>query len=223
MLPLRGPALQRPPSMAATRVTLGANPGPSTFDDDTALVAQWRMGSHTAGLLLVRRQVTPTRSYFARRVPCAADLDDLVQRTLLTSIEALPRFRGDTTFSGFVHAIANKLLLRYRRDTKRARDRIDEGLHPDALAAGDPPVTACMSHKDTRDRLRRALRALPHTSARLLLLRYWGEQDVEDIGRELGLKPGAVRARLHRARQDMMRALAPKASAKSDVWPMDDV
>lgn len=224
MQPLRDAAsMQRNAGVADEIATMRSYPRPSPRDDEDALLTRWRLGSPEAGLLLLRRQVAPTRRYFSRKVPCAADVEDLVQRTLLTSLEALPRFRGDTTFSGFVHAVASKLLLRYRRDARRTRDRLDENVHPDAVAGSDPPATTCMSHEDTCDRLRRAFRELPDASARLLHQRYWDEQGTEEIGRMLGLSPGAVRARLRRARQEMKRALATKASSRSDVWPLVDI
>lgn len=50
-------------------------------------------------------------------------------------------------------------------------------------------------------------------SIRILQLRYWDEHDAEEIGRLLGLRPGAVRTRLHRARTEIKRALLGKKSS----------
>jgi DNA-directed RNA polymerase specialized sigma24 family protein len=71
--------------------------------------SRWRTGDMTAGHCLLRREIQPLRRYFSRRVPCRADAEDLAQRTLLASIDALPRFREDVELSRFVHAIASKL------------------------------------------------------------------------------------------------------------------
>lgn len=189
-------------------------------DDETALLAQWRMGDPEAGLRLLQRQVGPLREYFRRRVPCRADVEDLVQRTLLAAVEALPRYREDVAFSAFVRAIASKLRLRHHRDVERARERMEADARPDAMEADDPSMSACMLREDTCDRLRRAVSRLPHDSARLLRLRYWEERDTGEIARELGLKRGTVRVRLLRARNEVKRELAQATASDSDVWPI---
>lgn len=177
-------------------------------DTESALIARWRNGDRAAALYLLRSQVQPVRRYFSRRVPCRADAEDLVQRTLLASIDALPRYREDVELSRFVRAIASKLLLRHRRDGERARVRLDADVQPDAVQAGQPSAFACVCHENELQRLREAFRELPDGSARLLHLRYWEERDTSEIARLLELEPGAVRVRLHRARHEVKRVLA---------------
>ncbi len=177
-------------------------------DTDPALLARWRAGDMTAGHCLLRREIQPLRRYFSRRVPCPADAEDLAQRTLLASIDALPRFREDVELSRFVRAIATKLLLRYRRDHQRARGRLDSDVQPEAVQAGSPSAIARICHEDELQRLRDAVRELPDGSAHLLHLRYWEERDTAEIARLLELRPGAVRTRLTRARNEMRRVLA---------------
>lgn len=188
---------------------------PPIEDTELALIAQWRMGDRVAGLCLMRRHVEPTRRYFSGRVPCHADADDLVQRTLLASIDALPRFRADVRLSAFVRAIASKLLLRYRRDGERARARLDTDVHPDAVQADQPSAFAWVCGADGLERLRHAFRELPTDSAHLLHLRYWEERDIAEIGQQLGLQPGAVRTRLHRARHELRRVLTTNDTGAS--------
>lgn len=176
-------------------------------DTESALLERWRNGDRAAGLYLLRSQVPPVRRYFSRRVPCQADAEDLVQRTLLASIDALPRYREGVQLSRFVRAIASKLLLRHRRDGERARVRLDADVQPDAVQAGQPSAFACVCHENELQRLREAFRELPDGSAQLLRLRYWEERDTSEIARLLELEPGAVRVRLHRARHEVKRVL----------------
>ena len=179
------------------------------FDhSDPALITRWRAGDRTAGFYLLRYQVQPVRRYFSRRVPCHADVEDLVQRTLLASIDALPRFREDVELTGFVRAIATKLLLRYRRDGERARVRLVRDVPLDTVQAGQASAISWICHQDDVQRLHGAFRELPDGSARLLHLRYREERDTSEIARLLDLNPGAVRTRLHRARHEMKRMLA---------------
>jgi RNA polymerase sigma-70 factor (ECF subfamily) len=188
--------------------------------DEAALIARWRAGDRAAAVPLLHRQVEPLCRYFSRRVPCRADVEDLVQRTLLASIDALPRYREHAGFSCFVRGIASKLLLHHHRDGQRARARAGAGVHPEGLRAGQPSALAWVCREDGFHRLHRAFDALPDASARLLHLRYWEERDTSEIGRLLDLSPGAVRTRLHRARHEMRRALVDAAASGSGVWPL---
>jgi RNA polymerase sigma-70 factor, ECF subfamily len=175
---------------------------------ESALLTQWRRGDQAAARRLLRRQLGPLRGYFARRVPCRADADDLVQRTLIATIDALPRYRHDVDLARFTRAIASKLLLCYRRDGERARARLDADTNPEAMHASLPSAFACICHQHGLQRLRHAIRTLPDDSAQLLRLRYWEERDATEIGQLLGLHPNAVRMRLLRARLEMKRMLA---------------
>lgn len=206
------------------------SPGLSLLEcTEFALIARWRTGDRAAGRWLLHGQVEPLRRYFARRVSCRADAEDLVQRTLLATIDALPRFREDVELSHFVRAIASKLLLRHRRDGDRARVRLDADTNPDAVQTSQPSVLAWVCRKDGVERLRLAFRELPDGSARLLQLRYWEERDATEIGRLLGLSSNAVRTRLHRARNEMratLTAMEENAETKaldagSNEWRCD--
>lgn len=195
-------------------------PGFQLSDDtESVLLARWRTGDRAAGRCLLRREVQSVRCYFSRRVSCQADAEDLVQRTWLASIDALPRFREDVELSRFVRAIASKLLLRYRRDGERARVRLDADVQPDAMRATQPSALSWICHSDDVLRLQDAFRELPDESARLLQLRYWEERDTSEIARLLELNPGAVRTRLHRARHEMKRMLAAMMGSEEGLSP----
>lgn len=194
-------------------------------DPEAELVAQWRVGDRAAAARLLHRQVEPMRRYFSHRVPCPADAEDLVQQTLLASIDALPRFRGEVGFSHFIRSIASKLLLRYRRDDQRARQRIEHGVSPDVVQASQSSALTWVSREDSIDRLRRAIRSVSTQSARILHLRYWDGHDAAQIGKTLGLRPGAARTRLHRARRELKRVLVEfegRRASDSNGWPVDD-
>ncbi|MEX1362942.1 MAG: sigma-70 family RNA polymerase sigma factor [Nannocystaceae bacterium] len=189
-------------------------------------MSRWRAGDPSAGLRLLRPQVEPTRRYLSRHVRCPADVDDLLQRSLLASIEALPRYRQRVGVSRFVRAMATKLLLRHRRDDRRARARrdLEAAGRLDAMVHHGPSALARVSQQQGLVGRQQALTTLPRRSAELLRLRYWDEHDAAEIGQRLGLSPTAVRVRLHRARRELRRALvdmAGPAASDSDVWPID--
>lgn len=165
------------------------------------------------------RPLRPPRPCAASSCRCAgsspADADDLAQRTLVVALDAMPRLRP-VSLGGFVHAIAHKLLLRHRRDQARARARHDHQAEPEALLAAAPSPCTTIDREGAHHRLRHALGGLPEGSARLLRLRYWEERDTQQIATQLGLRPGAVRTRLHRARHELSRALAAEGTPCSE-------
>lgn len=190
-------------------------------DDEASLVALARSGDRTAATNLFTRHIQPTHRYFARRIACAADTEDLVQRTLLAAMEGLPRLREGASFTGFVRAIARRLSLRHCRDGERARKRLEADVQPETLMAREPSMSASILREEAQDRLRRALCELPESSARVLRLRYWDERDATEIARVLDSSPEAVRVRLHRARRQIEHVLMMSSSSHADVWPLD--
>jgi RNA polymerase sigma-70 factor (ECF subfamily) len=199
---------------------------PSSYDEP-ALLTHCHAGDRTARERLVRRQLEPTRRYFARRVPCPADVDDLVQRTLMASVRALPRFRGTAAFSRFVRAIAAKELLYHWREDGRARRRLDTRTQPDTVCCQQPSALARISREDDLHGVRRVLDTLPEAPAQILRMRYWDDLDFTEISQQLGISPGLVRVRLHRARHQLRRALdaaiGDGAAAGPDLWPLEDL
>lgn len=197
---------------------------PSSYDE-SALLTRYQAGDRAVKEHLVRHQLEPTRRYFARRVPCSADVEDLVQRTLLASVRALPRFRGTAAFSRFVRAIAAKELLYHWREDGRARRRLDTGTQPDTICCQQPSALARISREDDLRDVRRVLDGLPQAPAQLLRMRYWEDLDFAEIGQQLGISAALVRVRLHRARHQLRRALdaaiGDGAAASPDLWPIE--
>lgn len=57
------------------------------------------------------------------------------------------------------------------------------------------------------ERVKDAIRRLPEREMRIMLMRYFREMSDEEIGGELGIKPGSVRVHLSRARGKLMQLL----------------
>lgn len=125
-----------------------------------------------------------------------ADVEDLVQETLLQAWAGRDRFRGEAAPLSWVVAIArNKVRDRFKRrtavDLHEALDRLEDRPIPDALAASD----------EARRLVRRALEALPAEYARLLRWRYLEGASVRSMAERLGESEKAAESRLHRARE----------------------
>jgi RNA polymerase sigma-70 factor (ECF subfamily) len=133
----------------------------------------------------------------------AADVDDLVQETLLHAWRNRAQFRGDASLVTWVLSIArNRVRMRNRALGKKAeveaairameREKIPDDVLRSAELAGA---------------VRRALDALDPAHAEALLLRYFEGRSVRQIADALGESEKAVESRLHRAREALREKL----------------
>lgn len=146
-----------------------------------------------------------------RRVAAAYERDparreDLFQDVCLALWRALPAFRGDASARTYVFRIAHNRGLTHRarrRDVPTAE--LEEA---EAVADPAPGPEAGLHHDQRRERLRRAIRALPLPQRQVLTLALEGLPHRE-IGEVLGITENHVAVRLSRARAALRRRLAP--------------
>src|SRR3954453_17113902 len=86
------------------------------------------------------------RPYVARRVPSAAEVDDIVQEVLVRIHRGLPALHDEERFGGWVYRIAERAVA----DAARARARAP-------LASGPDPITLAGTEPDEAAELQSAL------------------------------------------------------------------
>jgi RNA polymerase sigma factor (sigma-70 family) len=173
---------------------------------DADLLESWSTGSRAAGDELIKRHFDVLHRFFRNKV--GAELEDLVQQTLLACIEARARYRGDASFKTFLLAIArNQLFTHYG---KRRRTALDV----DAISVRDlqtSPSGVVARHEDER-LLLGALRSVPLDAQVVLELVYWEGLDGNDLARVLDVPLNTAYVRVHRAKialRERMTQLAP--------------
>jgi len=132
-----------------------------------------------------------------------ADVDDLVQETLLHAWRNRAQFRGESSLLTWVLSIArNRVRMRNRALGKKAevgaalREIEREELPRDLLRSEELAAA-----------LRRALDGLDPQHAELLLRRYFGGESVRTIAEALSESEKAVESRLQRAKQALRERL----------------
>ncbi len=141
-----------------------------------------------------------------RRFLChqAADPDvaeELLQRTFMKMIEALPRYRQrGLPFGAWVFRIARNTLIDHHRTSHPAvsLDAAADMAAVDRLA-GDCDPAAAAEREDDRARLRLALDALPPDQREVLVLRFFADLSPAETASVMGRSHGAVRVLQHRA------------------------
>ena len=173
---------------------------------DEVLLDHWRAGDRGAGDALLSRHL-PSLGRFLRN-KAGADADDLIQRTLLACTESCGRIRGDSAFRTYLFAVARHEAYRHfhRRTARRAHVDLD------LVALRDPSGSAveALIQLEQHAALHAALEHLSEDDRALLDQFYTEGLDSRTLAGRLGLRPSAVRARLHRARATLRQALTPR-------------
>jgi RNA polymerase sigma-70 factor (ECF subfamily) len=120
----------------------------------------------------------------------AGEAEDLVQEAMARVYERWDRVRAMESPAAYVFRTA--LNLHRRRERRRRLFGREPGPEP---ATADP-ASAAASRVDVVN----ALRELTREHRETLVLVEWVGLTSEEAGRILGIEPGSVRARLHRAR-----------------------
>lgn len=192
--------------------------GLESVEDDRALVDAIAAGDARAFERLVRAHVDPLRAVALRLLQNQADADEVVQEAFLSAFRNLSSFRGDARLGTWLHRIVvNAALQRLRRRKRRgtASESVDE-LLPRFLDNGHPEhfhrpwvqtAEELATRAETREHVRRVIDKLPENYRTVLILRDIEELDTAEVADLLELSPGAVKVRLHRARQALRNLL----------------
>jgi RNA polymerase sigma-70 factor (ECF subfamily) len=127
---------------------------------------------------------------------------DFTQEAFVRAFERLDQYRGEAAFSTWLHAIAVSVSLNGLRKAKRhrGRERSLDDVGPLASPGRRP-------EPDLRERLRRAVDALPDLYRTVFLMHDLEGYRHKDIAAALGVAVGTSKARLFRARAKLREAL----------------
>lgn len=147
--------------------------------------------------------------------------DDLTQEIFLKAYLALPRFRFGSAFGTWLYRVA----VNHIKDFLRKRSKVKE-ISLEAIgeiaAAGDAVATMEKEREGERRRklVRRELATLPDKYRIVLTLRDVEGLPYEEIARILGLSPGTLDSRLHRARKMLRIKVAPALGREGEAHEM---
>lgn len=190
----------------------------AAVEAEARLLAGVRSGDEDACAALVRLHGGRMLATARRLLGNDADAADAVQEAFLAAFRALDDFHGQSSLATWLHRIAlNAALGRLRR---RARQRtvsfddllpsfIADGHHALPIAPWGEQAEAVLARQETRAQVRACINRLPEPYRTIVLLRDIEELDTEETARQLGISPGAVKTRLHRARQALRTLLEP--------------
>jgi RNA polymerase sigma-70 factor, ECF subfamily len=187
------------------------------WEPEEKLLARLRAGDERAYEELVRRYGGSLLALARLRLRNREDARDAVQETFLSVFRGLPRFRGRSSLSTWLHRILlNAVLMRIRTRRRRPETSLEEWASASGAAEGflhpssslHVSAEAALIRAELQARVRSAVDSLPDSYRSVLALRDLQEMDTPAVARLLSTTPSSVRVRLHRARQALRARLS---------------
>ena len=143
------------------------------------------------------------------------DAEDITQEVFVKAFEALPRFKGKSSFYTWLYRIAVNKTINYRKKRNRNRvlslDQFDQeiktdDIYHDLTAKGSPLRNINLT--ELQERLNAALQKLSDKHRTVVVMHDMQGIPHEEIGKVVGASVGTVRSRLFYARRQMQTELS---------------
>jgi RNA polymerase sigma-70 factor (ECF subfamily) len=177
---------------------------------DRWLVARVLAGNTGAAEELVRRHYAGVHRFLFHLTRHAEDASDLTQQVFGKLQTALPGYRREGSFRGWLFRIAYREFLHWHRDREPMMEPLPDDLcgrtlTPDAWALLD------------------AIEELPEEQRVPFLLREVEGLSVREIAESLGIPEGTVKSRCHLAKARLRQKLAPAWGHPAQALEADHV
>ena len=164
-------------------------------------------GDRSAFSWLVARFQKPLFGYLGRMGLSQGTAEDIAQETFLRAWNRLGDYDATRAeFSTWLFTIARNLAL---NELSRAsvKHEVATGDVLPEFACGNAQPSEVLDQAQQKQRIHAALRALPLMDRSALALAYFQELDLAAIARIEGCSTGAIKVRLHRAKQRLRQLL----------------
>ena len=181
-----------------------------TDDPDSTLVSAVQAGDKRAFAILFERH-RPTLLALCRRM-CGnrVQAEDAVQEAAIQALLSIDRLRRPERFGSWLAGIGLnvcRLWLRRRPDDERSLEALYGGRWIPEPTALEPGPEEIVEAADLARRVRRAVDDLPAGQRSAILLFYLAGMTYAETAAALGIKTGAVKTRLHKARRTLQHQL----------------
>jgi RNA polymerase sigma-70 factor (ECF subfamily) len=179
-------------------------------EDDRRLVERSAQGDREAFGVLVRRHQERTFNLAYQVLRNREDALDVAQEAFVKAFASLPGFKGESSFTTWLHRIVVNLAIDSLRRRRRSqgieyddRRAVPEEPGVEVEAPGGPENE--LELKQVRALLARGIGLLPPAQRAVLVLREIEGLTYEEIARAVGCSLGTVMSRLFYARRKLQR------------------
>jgi len=181
--------------------------------DEAPLIERIRSGDQGAFETLVRRHGGRMLTVARRLLRSDEEGADAVQDAFLSAFRSIGSFAGQASLGTWLHRIVVNACLMRLRSRSRRRDVPLDALLPGFDESGwrvwPEHAPVILSREETRAQVRGCIDRLPEPHRTIVRLRDVEGLDTEQTAERLGITAGAVKTRLHRARQILRDMLEP--------------
>ena len=175
---------------------------------DEALVDAIRTGDEGALGVLLERYAPSVLRFGVKMCRDEEDAKDVLQDTLLAAARGVREFRGASSVSTWLYAIARSACVKKRRRPRAGTVALEDEAVME-LPADLPGPEASASQREVGAALEEAILALAPEYREVLLLRDVEGLSATEVASVVGIGVPAVKSRLHRARLAVRERLLP--------------
>jgi RNA polymerase sigma factor (sigma-70 family) len=136
-----------------------------------------------------------------------ADLDDVVQQSLIGLVQALPAFRGECSVHHFASRIVARTAVATRRRGHLRMERQDDSVDVDTLERSPDSNTDRVDAERRRELVRGLMSTLPEEQAETMALRIVLGFSLEEVASATGVPLNTVRSRVRLAKTALKRRI----------------
>lgn len=168
-------------------------------------IAQAQRGNSEAFSKLVEACQTPVYNLCYRMLNDPYEAEDAAQETFLRAYNNLRHYDKSRSFSTWILSIAAHYCIDQIRKRRMNLLSLDDAVYLDPPDKAPGPEMA-LSTGEEQKRVRLLLEKLSPQDRAAVIMIYWYDLSYDEIAEALSMTVGAVKSRLHRARQVMAQS-----------------
>jgi RNA polymerase sigma-70 factor, ECF subfamily len=189
------------------------------MDDDLQLLDRCIVGDREAFDEVVLKHQKALYSMLYRMVSDADDAADILQKTFVKAFTGIRGFERRSSFRTWLYQIAINLAKNLYRDRSRAgKVSLD-----DVIIRRDPKTLESLIKKESRDRLYKALTALPEKQRLTVMLRIQEQKTFDEIAGIMKCSVGTSKANYHHGVQKLKTMFEEPAARNQKTGEANDV
>ena len=173
--------------------------------DDAQLIHRTLSGDEAAFNTLVQKYQKGVHAFAWRKIDDYHFAEEITQDTFLQAYKKLATLRNPKQFSTWLYVIVNRLCINWIRRKKPAMQSL-EHTHVDVVGKfsyacyiSEQRETQASEHR--HEIIHNLLRRLPENERRVMMLYYFSEMKIKEIGVFLGVSVNTIKSQLRRARK----------------------
>lgn len=133
---------------------------------------------------------------------------EIVQEAFLAAVKSVKYFHGKSSIFTWLCSIANRKVADfYRRKKRETKHRVNYSIDSEQVRDRDESAVGLVESGESREVVRQTLLSLPLHYRQVLMLKYFEELQVSEIGEIMERSPKSIEGLLTRARKELQAKL----------------